>query len=273
MERSDRIQHLLDSAYRDFHKEHRRNRDPVRFVHAYPRPADQEIVAFLAAILAYGNVATILSSVERVLYPLGDAPHARLLGKDVPAYPTFRHRFTTGEDIEIVLHWLARALQTHGSLENFFLEGAGDNASMRELLSSFVNRLTSQPLPGRLKQLLGPRSRNLKYLISDPNRGSACKRLNMFLRWVVRDADGIDVGLWKRVGKHRLMLPVDTHLLKTLRQLRWVSSKQATWRVVEAATDRLRCYSPEDPIRYDFSLCHLSMAGGRLLHYERQKRA
>jgi uncharacterized protein (TIGR02757 family) len=89
----------------------------------------------------------------------------------------------------------------------------------------------------------------------------------MFLRWVVRKKDGIDLGLWTRIHTRQLMLPVDTHLLQTLRALRWTRSRQATWRVVEAATHRLRRYAPEDPIRYDFALCHLSMAGGSLRQY------
>ncbi len=132
---------------------------------------------------------------------------------------------------------------------------------MREMLSSFIRRFTSQPLPEAFKPVLKRRERNIKYLLSDPERGSACKRLNLFLRWVVRPSDGIDLGVWKSVDPQRLMLPIDTHLLQTLKKLRWTRSNTANWKVVESATERLRAFCPEDPIRYDFSLCHLSMRG------------
>lgn len=141
---------------------------------------------------------------------------------------------------------------------------------MLGLLSDFVTRFAAQPLPKGLEPRRLERARSLKYLLSDPLRGSACKRLNMYLRWMVREADEIDLGLWKCVKKEQLMLPVDTHLLKTLRILKWTSSKQATWKVVEEATERLRKYAPEDPIRYDFALCHLSMAGGKISQYEKR---
>src|SRR5262249_25013660 len=102
---------------------------------------------------------------------------------------------------------------------------------------------------------------NLKYLFSDPLAGAACKRLNMYLRWMVRPADGIDLGTWDQVSSKDLVSPVDTHILKTLRKLRWTRSHSANWKVAEAATDRLREYCHEDPVKYDFSLCHLSMHG------------
>ena len=101
----------------------------------------------------------------------------------------------------------------------------------------------------------------MKYLLPSPGEGSACKRLNMFLRWVVRPDDGIDLGLWRCVDPATLFLPVDTHILQVLRRLRWTQSKTANWRLCLAATDRLRRIDPKDPIRFDFSLCHLSMRG------------
>jgi uncharacterized protein (TIGR02757 family) len=140
---------------------------------------------------------------------------------------------------------------------------------MKERLSSFVTRLTAISLPPRLSGSLPSRARNLKYLVSNPVQGSACKRLNLFLRWVVRPKDGIDLGLWPNVPSSELMLPVDTHLLRILRDLRWTRSKTANWNVVEDSTARLRLYCPEDPVKYDFALCHLSMSGERILEYRK----
>ncbi|NBT59700.1 DUF2400 family protein [bacterium] len=169
----------------------------------------------------------------------------------------------TGEDIEIVLTRLQSVFRRHPSIEDFFL-AEKNQTSMKDLLGSFVSRLESEPLPDHLRKISKKRERNLKYLISHPGRGSACKRLNLFLRWVVRPKDGIDLGLWKRVSPSQLILPVDTHLLQVLRKLKWTRSEQATWNVAESATSRLRCFNPEDPIKYDFALCHLSMSGGSL---------
>lgn len=264
-----RIQAILDSAYSDFHSHHYQLQDPVSLAHAYADARDREVAAFFAAILAYGNVRTILASVNKILLRLGASPYQSLVDlKFANLFSDFRHRFTTGEDIEILCHWLSQALRSHGSIEAFFVETVSmEFPEMKTSLSNFVNRLTRLPLPAAFKSVAQRRGRNLKYLISDPGRGSACKRLNMYLRWVVRPADGIDLGLWTKLRASQLMLPVDTHLLQTLQQLRWTRSKQATWQVVESATARLRIYSPEDPVRYDFALCHLSMAGKSIRTY------
>lgn len=263
---------LLELAYRDFHSHYHRELDPVSFAHRYPDPRDKEIVALLAAVLSYGNVRTILNSVQRVLDVLGPQPATALVEKKAwPEIAGFRHRFTTHHDIEILFAWLGSALREQGSLEKYFSQGKTElPGALRDHLSSFVLRLTSQPLPPHLHSVRAKRDRNLKYLLSDPLRGSACKRLNMFLRWVVRRDDSIDLGLWKCLREEQLMLPVDTHLLKILRQLGWTRSKQATWRVVEAATAKLREVAPEDPIRFDFSLCHLGMNGKSLKDYHAQ---
>jgi len=261
---------LLERAYQDFHTRYHRANDPISLVHDYSEPGDQEVVAFFCALLAYGNVKSILSSCRRVLKALGPSPRLHLLeGGHLDGLNGFYHRFTTADDLFILAHWITQALRSHGSLEDFFYgDGTLRKAPMKSRLSEFVQRLTSQSLPPGLLARKQKRARNLRYLISDPSRGSACKRLNMFLRWVVRPSDGIDLGIWRRLHTQELMLPIDTHLLQTLRALRWVQSKQATWRVVEIATEKLRQLSPDDPIRYDFALCHLSMSGNNIKRYK-----
>ena len=262
------VKSILERAYLDHHSAFHRERDPVSLVHSYATPRDREIAAVYAALLAYGNVATILSSVRHILTWLGASPYRSLTERRFDdRILNFRHRFTTGLDVFILSHWLSSALRSHGSVEAFFNESGAPNRDMATRISAFVERLTEQTLPPELTALRDGRSRSLKYLVPSPVRGSACKRLNLFLRWMVRAEDAIDLGIWRRVDTRDLMLPVDTHLLKTLRSLRWTRSKQATWRVVESATARLRTLCPEDPIRYDFSLCHLSMSGGNLRAY------
>lgn len=201
---------------------------------------------------------------------LGASPYQTILNEQfLDQFVSFRHRFTAGEDLVIVCCWLSQALQQAGSLESFFLPSSklSQKMEMKDLLSDFVQRFTNQKLPPKIAKAAKVRAQSLKYLLSDPLRGSACKRLNMFLRWMVRPSDGIDLGLWKRLNPHQLMLPVDTHVLKTLHLLDWTTSKTATWKVSEQATQHLRLYEADDPVRYDFALCHLSMNGNSIEMY------
>ncbi len=261
------IKELLELAYNDFHNQYHRQRDPISRVHQYRDPRDQEIAALFSALISYGNVTSILKSVDLILSQLSPSPACCLLrGQFPPNLRTFRHRFTTGIELEILFHWVSTAIKESGSVENFFIRDQPE-LPVKALITSFVTRLMLQPIPRELQQLKERRLPNLKYLLSDPLRGSACKRMNMFLRWMVRGPDEIDLGIWESIRPERLMLPIDTHLLKTLRRLGWTQSKQATWKVVEQATKRLRKIMPADPIRYDFALCHLSMVGRNIREY------
>jgi len=264
-QRRDQLAKLLEDAYRAFHSETYRQLDPIHVVHEYRNRQDQEIVAFLAALLAYGNVTSIVKSIRKALTPLGPHPYNFVREKNLSGlWSGFCHRFTQGQDLEILFHWIQSALRGHKTLEDFFLMG-GASLPMRNLLSSFVKRFTQQSLPTLLRSAAINRQRNLRYLISDPDRGSACKRLNLFLRWVVRPKDRVDLGLWEKVKPQSLILPLDTHLLKTLHLLGWTHSTSATWEVAEAATEKLKLFCQEDPLKYDFALCHLSMHGFSLL--------
>lgn len=260
-------QALFEMAYQEYHRSSSKHSDPVYLVHPYAKTEDKEVVAFFAALLAYGNVTTILKSLRSFFGLLGPSPHDTLLNRKFGPWPEFKHRFTKGIDLEIVATWLSNLLHEHGSLEAVFL-AESRTLTMKERLSAFVQKIHSQPLPKNLREVALQRQRNLKYLISDPNSGSACKRLNLFLRWVVRPADGIDLGIWRQVSTQDLMLPLDTHLLKVVRDLGWTEDKSATWRLVEAVTERLRQLDPKDPIRYDYSLCHLSMSRRSIKDYQ-----
>ena len=265
------ISALFKRAYDEFHSQFHLEKDPIYHVHRFTTPGDQEVIALLSSILAYGNVATILSSVYKAADPLGDQPKLLIQkGFSKNPLPYFRHRFTTGEDIWVIFERLKAIYERYETLEDFYLEGATDSR-MEVMLSRFVDRFFAVPVSGKIAAVEKRRMRSLRYLLPHPARGSACKRLNLFMRWMVRRKDGIDLGLWMKVNPNTLLLPVDTHLLKLLRELRWTSSKVANWKVAEAATIELRKISPEDPIRYDFSLCHLSMSRLSIKTYQQGK--
>ncbi len=262
----DKLVPLFEWAYREYHAKDHRSQDPLDVVHTYKDKRDREIAALYGALLAYGNVATIISSLKKTLKPLGVSPYESLLNlSNEDHWIGFKHRFTTGEDIQVLSFWMSRVLQSHGSLEKFFIDSKHSlDSPMKDLISDFVTRLWSIPLPKHLSPIKKRRERNLKYLLSNPSDGSACKRLNMFFRWVVREDDGIDLGLWKSISPSKLMLPIDTHLLKVLKQLKWTKSDSVTWKTVEETTGYLRQISQTDPLKYDFALCHLGISGKKL---------
>lgn len=263
---------LLQIAFDEFHSQFHLERDPISHVHRFSRPEDQEVVGLVSAILAYGNVATILGSVGRALAVLWENPRRAVArGFATNPLPTFRHRFTTGEDLWVIFERLKAVYASHATLEDFFLVGA-EGRGMEEMLSSFVDRFFALPISDAVGEVEKRRVRSLKYLFPHPERGSACKRLNLYLRWMARPADGVDLGLWKKLGPDRLLLPVDTHLLKVLQDLKWTKSNVANWKVAVAATEALRVISPDDPVKFDFSLCHLSMSKHAIKDYWKNKR-
>lgn len=253
----------LEQAYRLFHQGFYKDKDPVGLVHRYSEKKDQEVIGLAVALLSYGNVTSIRKNAEKILNALGPRP-AEVLGNLY--WPEnldgFCHRFTRCLDLKVLFYRMGKCLEQHDTLENTFARDK--QSSMKETLASFVESLEAVPLPENLKQIAHQRQRNLKYLVSNPNSGSACKRLNMYLRWMIRPNDGIDLGTWTKLLPKDLILPIDTHILQTIQKARWTKSKTANWKVAEAATSKLRNYCPEDPVRYDFSLCHLSMHKGTL---------
>jgi len=194
--------------------------DPLAFPHRYADPADREVVAFLAASLAFGRVASIQASVQRILDELGPRPAEFLEAwdeGDLPALRTFRHRWVTGRDVEEFLRMVKRARRAHGSLGALF--AAGDEEGERTgdfvaALSSFHRNLRSFSLRS------GEPSRGLRFLLPSPEGGSACKRSHLFLRWMIR-TEGFDLGLWRggRFTPARLLLPMDVHVHRISRRI------------------------------------------------------
>jgi uncharacterized protein (TIGR02757 family) len=250
----------LDRLYEDFNRLHSAA-DPVQFVHRYEHPADREVVAFCASALAFGRVASVLASIDALLHVMGPHPadfvrgfeprhHGAALGRLV-------HRWTRGDDLAMLLVVLRGMLDTSGSIEAFFLAGDdGRAADLGAALDSFSCRaLAFVPQGARGARPARP---GVRYFFPQPSSGSACKRLNLFLRWMVR-RDAIDVGVWTRLAPARLVVPLDTHVMRVGRCLRLTRYASPGWRMAAEITASLRQVDPSDPVRYDFSLCHLGM--------------
>jgi len=250
----------LDRLYASYNHEDSAQ-DPIQLVRRFSRPDDQEVVGFLASGLAFGRVASVLQSIERVLAVLGPSP-ARFVRQFDPARhgePLSRivHRWTRGPDLVALVWMLQRMLREAGSIEQFFLRG--DDAAAPDVgpgLESFSARALAfdlSPAYGRV-----PLKPGVCYFFPRPSSGSGCKRLNLYLRWMVR-RDRVDLGLWRGVPASRLIVPLDVHVVRLGQCLGLTRYRSPGWRMAAEITRSLRQFDPADPVRYDFALCHVGM--------------
>jgi uncharacterized protein (TIGR02757 family) len=259
--RRARLSDPLDHLYRTYDHE-TAAADPVHLVRPFQAPEDREIAGFCAAALAFGRVASVLHSVEALFAVLGPRPAAFVRAFDLhlhgPALEPLVHRWIRGRDLCALLLVLQRMLREAGSVEAFFL--AGDDPRAPDVgpgLDAFSDRALETDFGGLYR---GEARRGVGYFFPRPSGGSACKRLNLFLRWMVR-RDAVDFGLWTGVAPARLVIPLDTHIVRMGRCLRLTRYRTPSWRMAAEITTSLRALDPVDPVRYDFSLCHVSMMG------------
>jgi len=250
----------LDTLYSEFNAEHS-VADPVWMVRRFKLPDDREVVGFIAAALAFGRVQSVLNSIEGMLAVMGASPAAFVRDFDPSrqrgAFTHLVHRWTNGADFAALVWILHQMIESSGSIEGFFAAGlAADAIDVGEALQSFSTRamaLDVAAVYGRKRPKPG-----VAYFFSRPSSGGACKRLNLFLRWMVRK-DAVDVGAWAKVRPGQLIVPLDTHVIRVGQCLRLTTLKSPGWRMAADITASLRDIDPVDPIRFDFSICHLGM--------------
>jgi uncharacterized protein (TIGR02757 family) len=236
--------------------------DPVHIVRRFIEPADREVVGFCAAGLAFGRVSSVLQSIEALLQVMGPTPAAFVRDFDPvrhgPRLAPLVHRWIRGRDLVALLLVLQRMLRESGSIEAFFRDGdEPSQAHIGAALDAFSTRALRTDLRAAYGRRV-PKARGVSYFFPRPSSGSACKRLNLFLRWMVR-RDAIDLGVWTTVSPSRLIVPLDTHVIRLGRCLRLTKYTSPGWKMAEEITASLRKLHPEDPVRYDFSLCHVGM--------------
>jgi len=235
--------------------------DPVQIVRRWPQPEDREVVGFCAASLAFGRVASVLRSVERLLSLMGGEPAAYVRRfdprRDAAAFVNVGHRWTRGPDLVALLWIMRQMIDRLGSIEGFFLEGYDPAAKdIEHALDSFSTRALALDLKAAYGRV--PRRPGVCYFFPRPSAGSACKRLNLYLRWMVR-RDALDLGVWTRVSPAKLVVPLDTHVIRVGRCLRLTDRVSPGWPMVRDITASLRRLDAEDPVKYDFALCHIGM--------------
>lgn len=232
----------------------RRERDPVGIVHQYADPIDQELVGLVAACIAFGNVKTIRAKLGDLLARLGEHPAAA--ADDERA--TFAkldgwvHRVFRGEDIARLLIGARRVQRESGTLGGRFRDELEAHGDLKGALAAWSDAIREAG------DLRSSSRRGPAHLLPDVRGGSGSKRLLLYLRWMIRPADGVDLGLWP-VSPSLLFCPIDTHIHKLSRNLGFTKRNDLSWKTTEEITAALRAFDAEDPIKYDFSLCHLGM--------------
>ncbi len=221
--------------------------DPVQIPHLFDSKEDIEISGFLAATIAWGQRKTIISNALRLIGMMGNRPHHFILNaaeEDYDEFLSFKHRTFNGIDTVYFLQSLQNIYQNHGGLERVFLQGYEVNKNIREAIIYFRKVFFELPYP----------SRTGKH-VADPGKNASAKRINMFLRWMVRcDNRGVDFGLWKNIAPAHLFIPLDVHTGSVAIKLGLLHRKQNDWLAVEELTGNLRKFDDCDPIKYDFAL-------------------
>jgi uncharacterized protein (TIGR02757 family) len=233
----------------------RREADPVGFVHRYRELHDRELVGLVASAIAFGNVKTIRGKLEDLLGRIGPRPaHAaddpRALAARLRGW---KHRVFLGQDVARLLAGARAVQRKHGSLGRLFEAELASKQDVRDALAAWCEAIRDA---GGLRR--GGRRRGPAHLLPDPRGSSGSKRLMLYLRWMCRPADGVDLGLWD-VDPARLLVPVDVHVHRLGRNLGLTRERTLGWRATEEITAALARFDPADPVGYDFSLCHMGM--------------
>ncbi|HOP04612.1 MAG TPA: TIGR02757 family protein [Tenuifilaceae bacterium] len=241
------VNSFLEEKYRLYASPSFIEHDPIQIPHRYSAKEDIEIAGFLTASLAWGQRTMIIRSAGRLLDRMGESPYEFILNatnNEIEALSDFYYRTFKGTDCVVFLRSLQRIYLQHDGLERVFTEGFQEAETVASAISYFRNVFTGDSFPKRSEKH-----------ISNPQSGSAAKRLNMYLRWMVRPkTEGVDFGIWREIPPSALMLPLDVHTSRVARALGLLSRKQNDWKAVEEVTQNLRTFDPTDPVKYDFAL-------------------
>lgn len=250
------IKPLLEEYAEKFNRSAFIEDDPICIPHAYTDPRDIEIAGFFAATLAWGQRKTIINKCRELMHLMDNAPHDFIKNhreNDLIPFEAFKHRTFNGTDALYFIHFLQHLYQLYPTMEHAFTaEMSPEDATVEKGLNGFRKLYISLPhFP----------SRSGKHIAS-PDRKSACKRLNMFLRWMVRrDQNGVDFGIWKSIRPSQLVCPFDVHVERVARTLGLVTRPQSDWLSAVELTDTLRKFDSTDPVKYDFALFGMGLLG------------
>ena len=245
------LKDFLDSKVLQYEHPKFLNSDPIQIPHRFSNKEDIEISAFLTATIAWGNRKSIITNATKLMELMDNAPFDFVRHHqeaDLERFATFVHRTFNGQDASYFMGSLKNIYKNHGGLEAVFAQNKQD-AFLQSAISSFKKTFFELPHPARTQKH-----------VSDPLKNSAAKRINMFLRWMVRPSiTGVDFGIWNRIGTERLSCPLDVHSGNVARKLKLLKRKQNDAKALAELDKSLRKFDPEDPVKYDFALFGLGV--------------
>ena len=247
-----KLKDLLDEKVAYYNNPSFIENDPISIPHQFALKQDREIMGFFASILAWGQRKTIINKCNDLKNRFGNEPYRFIKDhseEDLKAMIGFKHRTFNDVDLLYFVDYFKRFYEEYETLEDAFLQNGSFNSMEETLIKFEVNFFNNPNAPARTRKH-----------VATPMRNSACKRLNMFLRWMVRsDDNGVDFGLWKRIPKSELICPIDVHVDRTARKLGLITRKQTDWKTAVELTDNLKMLDRDDPVKYDFALFGLSI--------------
>lgn len=246
----------LDYHYKYFDKS-KISPDPLEFLHRYKDYHDIEIAGIVSSVFAYGNITQIINTIERLHVLMKHQPYKFILNynkwKQKYSFNSVKHRFYTEADIDSFFTALHKIYSSYETLKYMFLLYYFEkDKNLKEAVSFFSQHMIELMTKGKKP------THGIKFMFPDPYRGSACKRINLFLRWMVRK-DELDFGLWNEISPSQLVIPVDTHVARICKEIGLTKSKNVSWKMAEEITERLKKYDSNDPVKYDFAICHIGM--------------
>lgn len=257
------LKKTLDKFYREYNFKERLKHDPVEFPHRYSGAEDMEVAGFIASAFSYGRVELFKPVIEQILKPGGKRPSIFIknfsLKKDSTYFKGINYRFNKSQDVICFIYLTSEILKQWGSIKNLITNFyRRDHVNIRFALEGcmeYILHLNTSPVYGRNLKPYG-----LTQLLPSPKKGSACKRINLFLRWMIRDKD-IDLGVWNSIPPSKLIIPLDTHIARIARCLVLTKRTSTDWKTAEEITESLKKFDPVDPVKYDFALCHHGISG------------
>lgn len=242
-----KIYELLECKYKQYNSPLFIENDPISVPHQFTKRQDIEIISFWVAMLAWGNRKSIITSGNKLVQLMDGTPHDFVLNhqeKDLKRFLCFKHRTFNATDALYFIEFFKQHYSKHESLEDAFIKPKG--------IACFHDYFFSlEDSPQRTRKH-----------IATPEKNSTCKRLNMFLRWMVRkDKNGVDFGLWKKIKPSQLLIPLDVHVDRTARKLGLIKRKQTDWQTVIELTNNLKQFDANDPVKYDYALFGMSISG------------
>lgn len=231
--------------------------DPLQFLHLFNDETDIELVGLIASIFAYGNVKQIENTLKKLISVFRGKPYlfiCNLDSKKQEKLNGIKHRFYSVDDVKKLHIILSKELKKYKSIRQIFLQGYNvSDENVKNGISNFSNHFIKSFI-----ETFGEVSDGIKFMFPLPEKGSACKRMNLYLRWMVRN-DELDFGLWNEISASKLVMPVDTHIARISRKLNLTKRKNADWKMAEDITLKLKRFDADDPIKYDFAICHIGI--------------